>query len=336
MDRAWTPPPGWTAVETLDLHVAGEPLRILLAGAPEPAGRTILEKRRSARQEHDARRRLLLLEPRGHREMYGAWPVEAEGEDADLGVLFLHNEGFSTMCGHGILGLGHALRTTGFRPLRDPGRIRVDTPAGRVELHPEAGRALAFRNVPSFVLEDPAAPELEGRRLEGALAFGGAYYFFLEADRWGLSLEPRDLPALVRLARGIRAAGRAWTIRHPEGPQELGFLYGTIFTAGADGGFDGRQVCVFADGQVDRSPTGTGVSARAALEHARGRLEPGRWLRIASVLGTAFEVRILEETRAGGRPAVVPEVRGEAWITGRHRFLVEPGDPLAGGFLLPS
>ncbi len=336
----WPPPGSGREIEVIDAHTAGEPLRIILSGYPELPGATILAKRRAARENHDRLRRVLMGEPRGHADMYGCIltpPVEADG---DVGVLFLHNEGYSTMCGHGIIGLvkvGLELRL--FRP-RDPHCIEIDTPAGRVrsraEFEGERVTSVSFRNVPSFLARRDVEIEVPGLgSVRCDLAYGGAFYAFVNADDLGLDLEPGHFSRIVDLGRRIRRQFELEVdFRHPAGDDDLNFLYGTIFFGPPRSGGDERNVCVFADGQVDRSPTGTGVSARSALLHARGQLALGEPRRFESLVGTTFDVTLLEETRIDTQLAVVPRVSGAAHITGRTTFWIGEDDPLQDGLVL--
>lgn len=322
---------------TLEAHTAGEPLRIITGGWPELAGATMLERRAYARTHHDDLRRMLMLEPRGHADMYGALLTPPASEDGDLGVLFMHNAGWSTMCGHGIIalvavGLEHGL----FEP-RDRQHIRIDSPAGRIlARYDEQRHEVSFENVPSFVLHELEV-EISAGRVRCTVAFGGAFYAYLDVGQIdGLGLGPADNGALVRYGREIKAAvSAALDIRHPTGEADLNFLYGAIFVGAPErSSSHSRNVCVFADGEVDRSPTGTGVSGRAAIHHARGELELGRWIEIESILGTSFGVRALRETKVGELSAIVPEVRGSAHATGRASYWLDPRDPLAKGFML--
>lgn len=328
-------------VTTIDVHVAGEPLRIVTGGFPEPLGASMLERRAWLRDNADHLRRAILWEPRGHADMYGAVLTRAATEDGDIGVLFLHNEGYSTMCGHGIIGLCTAGFEAGLLPaLREPDVVRIDTPAGRVtaRVQREGDRVsqVSFVNVPAFVLRRDlrvAVPAIGEVRCD--IAFGGAFYAYVDAGTHGLVLEPGRARALVEAGMAIkRAVAEACRPRHPSGPADLDFLYGTIFVETRHGQVHSRNACVFAEGELDRSPTGTGVSGRAALHFLRGELALGEWIEIESLLGTRFGVRVVEETEVGGLPAVVPEVCGSAWITGRHEFRMDPRDPLRGGFLL--
>lgn len=337
--RAWRPPDGHLVVRTIDAHAAGEPLRVVLSGVDPPPGRTMPEKRRYAQRHLDGLRRSLVFEPRGHADMYGAVPTEAVTDDGHVGVLFLHNEGWSTMCGHGVIGLVTVALETGM--LEPTDEVRLDAPAGRVVARPRWAdgrvRAVAFQNVPSFVVElDAEADVPEMGRVRYDLAFGGAFYAYVDAARLALELVPDAVRSLIEAGTRIkRAIASSREIAHPTEP-DLGFLYGVIFSGPPhDAGGTLRNVCVFAEGEVDRSPTGTGVSGRVAIEHARGRMREGDEIVVESVIGSRFRGRIARSgIRFGPYGAVVPEVEGSAWITGRHEFVIAPDDPLRAGFIL--
>jgi trans-L-3-hydroxyproline dehydratase len=338
---AWEPPPDWLRLTTLDAHAAGEPLRVVTAGFPDPPGSSMLEKRAWVRAHADQLRRALMWEPRGHADMYGCLLTPPVTADGDVGVLFMHNEGFSTMCGHGIIGLVTVGVETGrLRPRGDDGLIRIDTPAGRVtaRAHVEGDRVrrVSFRNVPSFVLEAGLRVEVPGLGpIRCDLAFGGAFYAYVDAEPLGLEIAPAEHSRLIEVGMRIkRAVSAARTIVHPAGAPDLNFLYGTILVRRLGGPVHSRNACIFAEGEVDRSPTGTGVSGRAAILHRRGELRLGQAITIESVIGTRFTVAVLEQGTVGTLPAIVPEVSGSAHLTGRHEFLIAPDDPLRDGFLL--
>jgi len=340
MHSDWSPPANWTRVTSVDVHTAGEPLRIITGGAPPIPGATILEKRRFARDHLDHLRTALMWEPRGHADMYGAILTEPVSDDGDAGVLFLHNEGFSTMCGHGIIGLAMAGVEAGVVTPDATGTLRFDTPAGRVTSVTEwkEGRpaSASFLNVPSFVYATDQVVEVAGLgTVRYDVAFGGAFYAFCRAQDLGLALTPDAFGALVDAGRKIKkAVSAAFPIQHPEDP-DLGFLYGTIFTGEPhQPEHHSRNVCVFADGEVDRSPTGTGVSARAALHFAKGELEAGQPFTVESILGTTFTGRVEQAVRFGSYDAVVPIVSGTSHIIGRNELLLDPDDPLRHGFLM--
>jgi trans-L-3-hydroxyproline dehydratase len=327
-------------VRALDYHTAGEPLRIIRDGLPEIPGPDMLAKRRYMRDHLDHFRELLVLEPRGHADMYGAVLTEAVTEDGDVGVLFFHNEGYSTMCGHGIIaavtaGIEHELFE-----YADPGAIRLDTPAGRITACASlndsgAVASVSFRNVPSFVLHRKLEIAVEGLRIPCTIAFGGAFYAYVDAERFGLELVAAEAPRLIRLGREIKdAVSRRRVVRHPDGAEDLNYLYGTIFVRAGRKPRHSRNACVFAEGELARSPTGTGVSGRAAIHYDRGDIRLGEYLVIESFIGTEFQVRCIEETRVGPVSAVIPEVTGSAYICGEHRFIFDERDPLGYGFLV--
>jgi proline racemase len=337
---------GARVLTTLDVHAAGEPLRIVTGGYPDLPGATMLERRRYARERHDNLRRALMWEPRGHADMYGCVLTPPVSPEADFGVLFLHNEGYSTMCGHGVIALVTALVETGAFPSRAPATpVNLDTPAGlvRAVAHTDAaGRVerVSFRNVPSFVY----APDLEidvasFGRLTVDVVYGGAFYAYLDATQVGLAVTPEQTRELVAAGEAIkRAVNATLAIRHPEA-EDLGFLYGTILTGPPqDPAHTTRNVCVFANAEVDRSPTGTGVSGHVALLAARGALREGEEITVESILGaqSVFAGRIADRGQVGPYAAVTPEVSGTAFITGRHEFILDPRDALGAGFLLEA
>ena len=335
----WRPPSQWQRITTIDMHTGGEPLRVFTSGLPPIEGRTVLEKRRYFREHYDHIRTGTMWEPRGHADMYGA--VITQSVDADLDVFFLHNEGYSTMCGHAIIALTKLVFETGIiRKDGDRPQLTFNVPAGTVyaEAVIEDGkvRECSFRNVPSFLYLRDESVEVSGLgRVRFDVAYGGAFYAFVEAKPLGLSLSPDHYNQLIDYGRRIKhAVMAAFSIKHPF-EDELSFLYGTIFIGPAiDSRHHSRNVCIFADGEVDRSATGTGVSARAALHHAKGELKLNERITIESITGSTMTVRAVEETEFGPYPAVVPEVSGTASIIGKNEFYFDPDDPLRRGFLL--
>ena len=341
MSREWKTPKDWVRITTIDAHSAGEPLRIITSGLPAIPGETILEKRRFARKHLDHLRTLLMWEPRGHADMYGCIVTEPVTEDGTLGVLFLHNEGFSTMCGHGIIALATVGLDTGFIDLPgDNPIIRMDTPAGRVTAYArrEEGRVkeVSFENVPSFVFALDQEVDVPGLgKIHYDLAFGGAYYAFCQAEEAGVQLTTSDFRRLIDVGTKIKkAVVEEAAITHPY-EDDLGFLYGTILIGpSSETGVHSRNVCIFADGEVDRCPTGSGISARAAIHFARGEIDLSEPFVVEGILGTKFTGEIIGTTPYGSYAAVVPKITGRAHITGRNEFLVDPHDPLKDGFIL--
>ena len=334
-------------VTTVDYHTGGEPFRIVTGGVPEIRGATILEKRGWAAAHLDPVRRLLVNEPRGHADMYGCFVVAPEDAGADLGVLFFHNEGYSTACGHGTIALVSWALESGRLPITGPETpVSVDVPSGRLacvaRCDVAAGRVLGvrFRNVPAFVLARDVTLTTSGGPARVDVAYGGAFYGSVDVRSMGLAVDAASLPRLIALQRELRPAlDAALDVAHPEEPKLRG-IYGIIWwqdepTAPGDGAaLTQRNVTVFADGEVDRSPCGSGTSARLAILHAQGRLRVGDELRHRGIVDSAFAGRIVDTTAVAGRAAVVTEVEGQAYLTGRHAFSVDPADPIGTGFLL--
>ena len=335
--------------KTIDAHAAGEPLRLIVEGFPTPKGRTMLEKRAWVKAHADRIRRSLMQEPRGHLDMYGAVLTEPVSPEADAGVLFMHNEGYSTMCGHGIIAVTTIAIERGLIHPRQPGRVVFDAPAGLVRatahITPRAGSkrggpetrvsSVSFLNVPSFVLHPGLETAMGGRKVRLDVAFGGAFYAIVDAEAVGIPVLPSRLADLRRVGMEIkRAVEAAVTVEHPD-DRGLKGIYGTIFTGPPDReDADLKNVTVFADAEVDRSPCGTGTCAVMAVLDAMGLLAPGRPFRHESIVGTVFSGRVVSRTRVGDCDAIVPELEGSAWITGEHTFVVEDDDPLGEGFRL--
>lgn len=328
-------------ITTIDVHVAGEPLRVITGGFPEPEGHTILKKREFCRQHWDHFRRALMLEPRGHAHMYGALPVTPSNPKADVGVLFLHNEGYSTMCGHGIIGLVTVLLEEGIAEVREPETtLHIETPSGLVtavaQLDQGRVQSVAFRNVPSFVNDLDQTIEVPGvGPVRYDLAFGGAFYAFCQADESDCTLAPNHTRTLADVGMRIKQAIMVKkSIQHPIEP-DLSFLYGVIFVGPPVNSFAYcRHVGIFADGAIDRSPTGTGVSAHLAILAARSRITDHTPFVMESILGTTFTGKIVDRLTFHGIPAIIPEVEGQAYITGKHEFVFDSDDPLKKGFRL--
>jgi len=326
------------SVKTIDAHAAGEPLRLIVDGFPTPRGKTMLEKREWVRRHADHLRRALMLEPRGHADMYGAILTEPVTPGADAGVLFMHNEGYSTMCGHGIVAVTTvALERRLIMPAGDGTAIAYDSPAGtiraRARLRDRRVESVAFLNVPSFVLHGGLTVKIASRTLRADVAFGGAFYAIVDSETVGLPIDVAHLPELRRVGMDIKhAIEAAQTIVHPLEPGLSG-IYGTIFTGPpTDDTADLRNVTIFADAEVDRSPCGTGTAAVMAVIDAMGLLGEDKPFVHESLIGTRFLGRVASRTRVGDYAAIVPEIEGSAWITGEHTFVIDESDPLREGF----
>lgn len=336
------------AIETVEMHTGGEPVRIITAGYPPVKGATILEKRRYAREHLDHLRRMLVFEPRGHKDMYCVVPVEPDDERADLAVLFMHNEGYSTMCGHAVIALGRWAIDSGIvEPAGDPTVVRIQCPCGLVTARVAIGTSadgavctgeVSFESVPAFAHTLDAFLEVPGYGpVTLDIGYGGAFYAVLPAASLGLDVRRSPIRDLVDAGDAVtRAVTRKLPVEHPDDP-DLGFVYGTILTDGGQGSSHeepSANVCIFADGQVDRSPTGSGAAARMALMAARGTIAPGQPVYFESLTRAVFVARELARGKLGKRDTVSVEVTGRAHYTGTACFTAEPDDMLAGGFLL--
>jgi trans-L-3-hydroxyproline dehydratase len=338
--KEWEPSGDWLKVRSIEMHTGGEPLRVLIDGLPDIKGKTILEKRRFFRDHFDHIRRGSMWEPRGHADMYGAILTDPVTRDGDFGVFFMHNEGYSTMCGHAIIALTKMVLDMGIIPKKgEEVTLRIDGPPGRIISTAYRSKRVVdrvvFRNVPSFVSLIDEEITLNDQTIHFDLAYGGAFYAIVDADALQLDLDTRNAGHLIRLGRMIKqAVSENYQIIHPF-ERDLGFLYGTIFTGRSEvPGHHSRNACIFADGELDRSATGTGLSARAAIHYEKGELEPGHWITVESILGTTMRVRIAEVTEFGPYRAIVPEVSGTSYFTGESEFWFDPDDPLKEGFII--
>lgn len=321
-------------ITTADYHTAGEPFRIITAGVDAPRGATVLDRRDWAIQHLDDVRALLVNEPRGHADMYGCFVTPPDDPDAAFGMVFFHKDGFSTACGHGtIAGATWALETGLVPAGESETRFRIDVPSGRLDVTAtmEAGRAseIRFVNVPAWVSDMDVSVDIGGRRLNVDVSYGGAFYASCDVTQLGLTVTAEHLDELIRVGRLIK-----WTlddhpsVEHPE-DSRLSGCYGTIFHERL-GPLHQRNVTIFADGEVDRSPCGSGTSARLALLEQRKEIGVGEVLRHESIVGTLFSGRVVERSGQG----VSTEIGGRAYRTGHHRFVLEPDDPVGLGFQL--
>lgn len=333
------------AVSVTDYHTAGEPFRIVTAGQPEIPGSTVLERRQFAQSlpEVDAVRELLVNEPRGHADMYGGFLVPPDDDGADFGVLFWHKDGYSTACGHGTIALGAWAVNTGRVPAADDGDtdVVIDVPSGRVTARVTCVngrvRRVTFGNVASYVLDRKVPVSTSYGPVLADVSYGGAIYASVEAASVGLTVTAAHYSQLIAIGREVKWAlnDTEWA-RHPSDPR-LDGVYGTILFDDLGQHEDGphqRNVAVFADGEVDRSPCGSGTSARIALLAEDGRLAIGQRLRHDSIIDTTFLARVVAEVAVEGRTGLITEIEGVAYQTGVATFSLDPDDRLGTGFLL--
>lgn len=337
----WQPPNHWLKIKTLEMHTGGEPLRILMDGLPEIKGSTILEKRRYFKEHLDYIRTGTMFEPRGHADMYGAVITEPCSPDADFGIFFMHNEGYSTMCGHATIALTKMVLETGLiQKNGDDAVLQIDAPPGRLIATGHRNKKgvvtkSSFLNVPSFLYLQNETVEVSGiGKVKFDVAYGGAFYAFCDADKLGLTMDESNYQKLIDYGKRIKkAVMEQFEIKHPF-EKDLSFLYGVIFTGKPfDSKNHSRNVCIFADGEVDRSATGSGVSARAALHFAKNQLAKNEKITIESILGTTMDVEVVDTVKYGVYDAVIPRVSGEAFFTGQNEFWFDPDDPLKKGFI---
>jgi len=328
-------------ITAVDAHTGGEPLRIITAGLPPIPGADILDKRIYFKRNLDHLRKMLMLEPRGHSGMYGCIVTPATTDDGDIGVIFTHNEGYSSMCGHGVIAVTKTLIEIGqISAVEGANTVRIDTPAGRVtavaQVEDGQVKLVEFENVPSFVYATDVSVLLSGLgEIKVDIAYGGAFYAYVDADKLGLAVDPKHMEELVRRGMEIKnAVMKSMQVEHPLEPRIAG-VYGAIFMAPlqqTEFGLHSKNVCVFADGQIDRSPTGTGTAGRVTLLHHMGLLKEGMTLQNDSIIDTVMTGRIVGLTKVAHFPAVTTVVGGTAHIMGFNQLVLDPKDPLPEGF----
>ena len=333
-------------IKTIDMHTCGEPLRIIIDGYPTINGNTILEKRNYVKDNLDYLRTALMFEPRGHADMYGVILVQCEHKDSDFGVIFMHNEGYSTMCGHAIIALSKlAVKLNWVKVTQGITSIKIDAPCGQIKSYVSVDENsevtnVMFECVPSFVLALNESIEVKDLGLvRYDLAYGGAFYAYVDAKSIKLSLDKNNYNKIISYGKQIKQSiiknkQNKTNIMHPL-HEDLSFLYGVIFIEESNiKGIHSKNVCVFANGEIDRSPTGSGVSGRGAILYEKKQLKINETIIIESILGSTFNLKIKEEIKYAKFNAIIPEVSGNAFITGEHTFLINKDDDLKYGFIL--
>lgn len=338
------PPKDWQRIKTIDMHTGGEPLRVIIDGFPELQGNSVLDYRRYCKDNYDHLRTTLMFEPRGHTDMYGCILTPPNDDGGDFGVIFLHNEGYSTMCGHAIIALSTLAVEMGWIDVHNGDNIlKIDAPCGRItsftRVHQVRVAGVRFHGVPSFVVGLDRTVEVKGLgKITYDLAYGGAFYAYVDMAKNHLDfdLKPDSYRALISAGMNIKQAvmHQDTEILHPF-EKDLSFLYGTIFIGDSTSpNNDSRNVCIFAEGEVDRCPTGSGVSGRMAIHRARKEIEIGQTMTIEGITGSVFKGSVVSEEDFGPFKAVIPQVEGTAYITGMHTFVIDPKDPKKAGFIL--
>lgn len=337
-------PKDWFQIKTIDMHTGGEPLRVIVSGFPELKGNSVLEYRRYCKENYDHLRTTLMFEPRGHADMYGCILVPPNDNEGDFGILFLHNEGYSTMCGHAIIAIATlAIEMNWVQVKEGENILKIDAPCGRITAfaHVKNGKAtgVRFHCVPSFVVGLDKTVEVEGLGIVTYdLAYGGAFYAYvdLKKNNFDFDLSKNSYRTLISKGMNVKQAVMIQDseILHPF-ENDLSFLYGTIFIENSDKpGIDSKNVCIFAEGEVDRCPTGSGVSGRMAIHKARKEIDFGETMAIESITGSVFKGSVISEEDYGLFKAVIPQVEGTAHITGMHTFCIDPSDLMKYGFIL--
>ncbi|MDY8134837.1 proline racemase family protein [Aquimarina sp. 2201CG5-10] len=334
----------WLQIKTIDMHTGGEPLRVIVDGFPELKGNSVLEYRRYCKENFDHLRTALMFEPRGHADMYGCILLPPNDDEGDFGIIFLHNEGYSTMCGHAIIAISTlAIEMKWISVKEGDNIVKIDAPCGRITSFANVSdgkvTGVRFHCVPSFVVGLDKSVMVEGLgNVTYDLAYGGAFYAYVDLakNNFDFDLTPDSYRTLITKGMDIKreVMHNDKEILHPY-EEDLSFLYGTIFIDNSSKeNIDSRNVCIFAEGEVDRCPTGSGVSGRMAIHRARKEIDYGETMTIESITDSVFKGSIVSEEDYGPFKAIIPQVEGTAHITGMQTFLIDPNDPMKNGFIL--
>lgn len=341
----FTPPKNWLQIKTIDMHTGGEPLRVIVEGFPKLEGNSVLDYRRYCKENYDELRTSLMFEPRGHADMYGCILVPPNDDEGDFGILFLHNEGYSTMCGHAIIAISTlAIEMNWIETKEGDNLLKIDAPCGRITSYTNVKNGkvtrVRFHCVPSFVVGLDRTVEVNGLgTVTYDLAYGGAFYAYVDMakNNFNFDLTSDSYRQIINKGMDIKHAVMKVDkeISHPF-EDDLSFLYGTIFIDNTiqPSGNNSRNVCIFAEGEVDRCPTGSGVSGRMAIHKARNEIDYGESMTIESITDSVFTAAIVSEENYGSFKSVIPQVEGNAYITGMQTFVIDPNDPMKNGFIL--
>jgi trans-L-3-hydroxyproline dehydratase len=340
----FTPNKDWLQIKTIDMHTGGEPLRVIIDGFPKLKGNSILEYRLNCKENFDYLRTTLMFEPRGHADMYGCILLPPNDDEGDFGIIFLHNGGYSTMCGHAIIAISTLAIKMNWVDIKEGDNVlKIDAPCGRITsfVNVKNGQVtgVRFHCVPSFVVGLDRTVKVKGLgKVTYDLAYGGAFYAYVDMakNNFDFDLSTDSYRALITNGMKIKNAviKADKEIVHPF-EKDLSFIYGTIFIDNKkqSSRADSRNVCIFAEGEVDRCPTGSGVSGRMAIHKARKEIDYGETMTIESIIGSVFKGSVISEEDYGPFRAVIPQVEGTAYITGMQTFIIDPNDPMKNGFI---
>lgn len=344
-NTSFNPKGDWLQIKTIDMHTGGEPLRVIVDGFPKLKGNSVLDYRKYCKEHFDHLRTALMFEPRGHADMYGCILLPPNDAEGDFGIIFLHNEGYSTMCGHAIIAISTlAIEMKWVEVNEGDNVIKIDAPCGRITSFANVKNGnvtgVRFHCVPSFVVGLNRTVEVDGLGIVTYdLAYGGAFYAYVDMakNNFDFDLSVASYRSLITKGMDIKHAVMQADkeILHPF-ENDLSFLYGTIFIDNnkQPSGVDSRNVCIFAEGEVDRCPTGSGVSGRMAIHKVRKEIAFGETMTIESITDSIFKGSVISEEDYGPFQAVIPQVEGTAHITGIQTFLIDPNDPMKDGFIL--
>lgn len=330
-------------IYTIDSHTMGEPTRVVIGGIPNIPGKTMAEKKEYLERNMDHIRRALMHEPRGHRDMFGSIITSPVNPEADLGIIFMDGGGYLNMCVHGSIGAVTVAIEIGMVKATEPvTHVKLDTPAGIVEARAEVEgnkvRSVTIRNVPAFLYKPDVEIDVRGiGRIRADISFGGSFFAIVDARELKVKITPENIDELIRIGMAIKkAANEQIKVQHPEREHIRSIDLVEIFDETDNPNADLRNVVIFGNGQADRSPCGTGTSAKMATLFAKGKLGLHQPFYYESIIGTIFKGELVAETTVGPYKAVIPEITGSAFITGFNQIVIDPRDPIKYGFLLGS
>lgn len=328
-------------IQAIDSHTAGEATRIVVGGIPNIKGNTMPEKKQYLEDHLDHIRTAIMLEPRGHNDMFGSVMTQPCDPDADFGIIFMDGGGYLNMCGHGSIGAMTVAVETGVVPMEEPvTKVVMEAPAGIIkgDVKVENGKvqSVSIFNVPAFLYKKDQEVELPGvGKVKFDISFGGSFFAIVHASQLGLKIEPKNAAKLTDIAMELRdIINREIEIQHPTLEHIKTVDLVEIWDEPTNEKATYKNVVIFGQGQVDRSPCGTGTSAKLATLHARGELKEGEKFVYESILGTLFEGEIVGTTKVGEFDAVLPKITGSAYMTGFNNFLIDEDDPVKYGFIL--